>query len=736
MTNPNNGCAECEERTICLTEEIEPDLSDLRIDITDPQQAPAMAKLFPEESADRPVFLPDVTGFSLFQAASAYAAAGWFVLPVAPGTKNPGSVVGSGWQSKSTRNPDEIASWWNANPAYGIALHVGRSGAVAFDLDYGSLAAISESGHADIAEALAAAGGINGTRADGDRGHYLFACEVNEFSNSSGGFERWGEVRGANGVIIAPPTLHPDADTKGGCYRQIRAGALTPLPDVLRAVLSDAGDSVEPLSCVELDNFLQGNSAAGSCGHTSCIHTPKGQVHKFAARTAGGASRHDVMCFDVLPWAFREAIAGCYPARSAFEALRAVWQKAFTAADPRWRRVQLDDEFLRMASWAAAQAAADPGTVHDDAQLRSEDSPKLWRATALRPGSPPSWLAQGRLPRAAISLLVGDEGIGKSLLWVWIAAAITTGKPRFEFGIPAREPARAIVVVTEDDWSTAVRPRLEASGADLDMIDVICTEPDGSGAPTFPRDLHLIRDAAEPALVVVDAWLDTVPASLKVRDPQDARKALHPWKEVAQTTGAAVLLITHTNRDKSADARDRYGITGELRKKARMALYAQADAERRLIVGPEKMNSARPLPASKFDIESVQWFPATHDHDGTVPVLRYIGESDRTARQHVRDAVTKGPAGDEGDDLRELWLYQYLADAADAGVTVRPKEAETAARNNEGISRTTLYRNFHALAKAGLVQAINSGTFPKSTTWQIVNSQEADGTTGDGGTTA
>ncbi|WP_459979897.1 AAA family ATPase, partial [Mycobacterium avium] len=145
-----------------------------------------------------------------------------------------------------------------------------------------------------------------------------------------------------------------------------------------------------------------------------------------------------------------------------------------------------------------------------------------------------------------------------------------------------------ILVVTEDDWQTTVLPRLEVAGVDLAMVSVICAERDGSGAPVFPRDLPLIRNAdPAPALVAVDAWLDTVPSQLSVRDPQQARQALHPWKEVATTTGAAVLLLCHTNRVATANARDKYGATGELRKKARMTLFAQTDDDGHLVVGPE-----------------------------------------------------------------------------------------------------------------------------------------------------
>lgn len=286
--------------------------------------------------------------------------------------------------------------------------------------------------------------------------------------------------------------------------------------------------------------------------------------------------------------------------------------------------------------------------------------PRVWRARDLLPSAPPRWLAKGRLPLASISLLVGDEGIGKSLLWVHIAAAVTTGKPLPEFGIPARDPGRVLVVHTEDEWSFTIRPRLEVAGADVDnMVDVLCTERDGSGAPVFPRDMHLIADAdPAPALIVVDAWLDTVSPGLSVKDPQQARQALHPWREIASATDAAVLLLSHTNRVSSTNARDRYGATAELRKKARMTLFAQADEEGRLVVGPEKMNTAAPIAASAFAITAVQYFPPTDDNEGTVPKLVYVGESDMTAREHLAAAAQE--ADEPGGSPAKAFVYDFL----------------------------------------------------------------------------
>jgi AAA domain/Toprim domain len=290
------------------------------------------------------------------------------------------------------------------------------------------------------------------------------------------------------------------------------------------------------------------------------------------------------------------------------------------------------------------------------------DQPRVFRATELQPARQPEWLARQWLPRAAVSLLIGPEGIGKSLLWVWLVAFITTGKPSPEFGIPARDPARVLLILTEDDWSTEVLPRLLVAGADISMIDVICTQVDGSGSPVFPRDMQLIRETGpDAALIVVDAWLDTVPAQIRVRDTQQAREALHPWKEAATSTGAAVLLVTHTNRITSGDTRDTYGATVGLRQKARMALYGIQDDEGNLVIGPDKANGVATVNANVFRIDSTPHFPPTADHDGTVGQLHHVRESDRTIKAHVLGAYEAERGDDPQEQVNaEMWLRDYL----------------------------------------------------------------------------
>ncbi|NEW49955.1 AAA family ATPase [Nocardia cyriacigeorgica] len=285
---------------------------------------------------------------------------------------------------------------------------------------------------------------------------------------------------------------------------------------------------------------------------------------------------------------------------------------------------------------------------------------KLWKAADLAPSAQPKWLARGRIPVSAVSLLTGDEGKGKSTWWVWLVALVTTGAAFEPFGIPAREPQNVILVLTEDDWSTTVRPRLEVAGADIARVYVICAEPDGSGSPVLPgKDMALLDNPPPFALLVVDAWLDVVPDKYNVKDPQAARLALHPWRELATRLGVAVLLVTHTNRVQSADSRDRYGITSELRKKARSTLFAQHDDEGRLVVGPDKANLAGVVPASVFRVEPVQFWEPANDDDGTVGRVVYVGESDHTATEHAR--LNHENRDSDAQDCRE-WLQRFMDD--------------------------------------------------------------------------
>jgi hypothetical protein len=276
---------------------------------------------------------------------------------------------------------------------------------------------------------------------------------------------------------------------------------------------------------------------------------------------------------------------------------------------------------------------------------------------------PVAWmLAPGYLAAGKVNLLVGAEGIGKSLWTIRAIASITTGDSWGPFTISG-DPAEAIPIATEDGWEDTIRPRLEVASADLDRVHVLCVDNDGTGTPTFPDDMSALRGIEiTPSLVVVDAWIDTVPGGLQVKDPQKARRAVAPWKEYATEAGAAVLLVAHTNRLESQDIRNTYGLSGALRQVARSTMYALEDPDTKaLLVGPNKSNLGAKGVAHRFIKTPVAHFAPPEASDGTVALLESICDHSRSIQdllvEHI-DSAKREPKTKAID----LWLKKALAD--------------------------------------------------------------------------
>ena len=284
------------------------------------------------------------------------------------------------------------------------------------------------------------------------------------------------------------------------------------------------------------------------------------------------------------------------------------------------------------------------------ASKMAESKPVLWR------------LAPGYLAAGKVNLLVGAEGIGKSLWAIRAVASITTGTPWGPFTI-GNGPADAVLIATEDGWEDTMRPRLEVAGADLDHLHVLCADEDGTGTPTFPQDMPVLqKNEVAPSLVVVDAWIDTVEGGLPVKDTQKARQAVAPWKEYAAKTGAAILLVTHSNRQESQDIRNTYGLSGGLRQVARSTMYALEDPDTKaLIVGPDKSNLGAKGVAHWFEKTPVKHFEPTTDSDGTVALLESICDDERSIRDVLAEQADAARPALKTRAI-DLWLRETLSD--------------------------------------------------------------------------
>lgn len=327
-----------------------------------------------------PPSVPEVTGLSLADAALAYAEAGWFVFPLAPGSKDQPVVK---YSTQSSRDPEQIREWWTENPDYGIALHVGRSGAVVFDLDRSSLGDLPP----EMANALTVGVRQSSRCGTTDRGHYVFATGGTTFSNKAKAFGPYGEVRGNNGYIVAAPTPHAKADDGGG-YLWTAPRPIPELPQYLRELLEHRmlhapDDEAPALTDAELRAFLDApeHNQRNQPGRIA------GPRNWFRAQVEAGHSIH-VTILDVLCWALREVRAGALSAFDVMAELQTDFHDAFSGpgrgADDRDRPGS--NEFGSALAWAAAQVRdLDPEELRqrmdrDDPANAEIDEEAFWSA--------------------------------------------------------------------------------------------------------------------------------------------------------------------------------------------------------------------------------------------------------------------------------------------------------------------------------------------------------------------
>ena len=280
-------------------------------------------------------------------AALAYADTGWYILPVKTGSKHPGSIVGKAWPALSSRDPKTITAWF-AGASHGIALHCGRSGAVVIDVDH----------YPNIPdEILAAVETTNcphqSSRPDQPgRGHYLFANTTGRrIGNGLGRLAttpKWGEIRGANGVIIAAPTPHPD----GGHYHWERTGELPALPDYITDALPESTNPEDTATDTQITTFFN--------SHTENLKPEAltGLINALTAKLAAGHSCH-MSTLGILTDAMAEAAAGYYDARTATRKLYQPYLHTVTTGTSTGRiltKTEARTSYAGIVAWAIGQA--------------------------------------------------------------------------------------------------------------------------------------------------------------------------------------------------------------------------------------------------------------------------------------------------------------------------------------------------------------------------------------------
>lgn len=581
---------------------------------------------------------------SMLAAALSYAEHGVPIFPVWPvirgacacrsrGCENPGkhplaSLAPHGLKD-ATIDPAVITSWWTRYPDANIATVT--SWCVVLDVDTRkggdeTLAALEHDHGAlpDAPEVLTGGGG-----------RHLYFAPVPGVTNSA---ERIGaglDIRASGGYVLLPPSTH----ISGRAYAEEVLHPLfeTPLAAMPAWLVTLA--TAEPSATPE----------AGTNWASELAGAPAGRRHAVAVRIAGHLLGKRIAPAEVttILLGFAER---CVP--------------PFDQADV--RRIVAD-----LAAKDATRARAAAGAV-----APPSSDPVLIRLSDVQP-EPVTWLWPQRLAIGKLALFIGEPGVGKTYVALDIAARVTQGGA---WPDGALAPQGGVVILTaEDGLADTLRPRLDATGADVRRV--VALRGVRVGVDTAPFTLERDLPALEAALVAERATLviiDPLSAYLGSRDSyrdSEIRGILGPLAHLSEKYRVAILGLLHLT--KAAQKRLLLRAQGSIAfvAQARTVLAIGEDPEqpaRRLCAGIK--NNLGPLPptlAFRITASGLTWDAASVD--GRAEELLAGDEVILRSEQRDRDAAKK-----------------FLRTALEQGA-VSSKQLQADARDN-GIAQRTLWR--------------------------------------------
>ncbi|MBF6620643.1 MAG: AAA family ATPase [Patulibacter sp.] len=306
------------------------------------------------------------------------------------------------------------------------------------------------------------------------------------------------------------------------------------------------------------------------------------------------------------------------------------------------------------------------------------------------------WLWDERIPRGALTMLVGDPGLGKSQLTARLAQVVTA------------EGGTVLLASAEDSPSYTIVPRLQAAGAVLSRVHhVAITDEHGTeGDIRLPDDLQGLRDQIEAIggvdLLVVDPVMAHLGGKIDSYKDSDVRTALGPLAQLADDFDCAVVAVAHLNKGAGTNATYRVGGSIGFTAAARsvLLLARDPDGDER---GPKRIlantkNNLGPEAASlRCTVEAVLLEPVVVDGHVRQPLTTtskiVIGDECGISGAMLLAASSGDPNGEPRPAADEA--KQFLLAKLEAG-PMRSKALLEEAKS-AGIKEITLRRAKEAL---------------------------------------
>lgn len=447
-----------------------------------------------------------------------YQSIGLNIIPV--GANKIALIKWENYQNKCS-TVEEINRWWEQWPDANIAVVTGKkSGIVALDLD---LKHGRTSKEFQIPPTACAKSGSGGE-------HFFFKYPINSDIKSGSAISGLGvDIRADGGYLL----LSPSTNEAGGLYEWI----------VALESKNDLAEMPEWLKTITIINFNDKKWLFGKDG------VSEGLRNETSASMAGKIlSSTDSELWESLGWEqLKIWNQKCSPPMMEKE-LRNTWKsikKRHTEnGQTQWKNILKE---------------------------KNKKGKAITRCFTDIQSVPISWLWEGRIALGKLTMIVGDPGLGKSLVTTTLATNVSMGYP---WPVDQSKPpiGDVIFISAEDDPADTIKPRLEASEADCTRIHIVeaIQDEDAENGSTermfsFERDIktleNLLSEFPNCKLVIIDP-ISAYLGSADSNKNSDIRGLLAPLSKLAEKYKTAIVLISHLNKNTGENVL--YRTTGSL----------------------------------------------------------------------------------------------------------------------------------------------------------------------------
>jgi archaellum biogenesis ATPase FlaH len=490
---------------------------------------------------------------SVLQTALAYAKQDIRVIPIKQGEKRPPM---QGWQNAATSDPATIRTWFEGqfkDCGLGIATGEFRNRyLIVIDIDdrpeFSGSDTLKdlEQLHGQLPDTVEVITGSGGR-------HIYFLTDAPIRNEASGRLGQGIDVRGIGGQVLAPPTVHPNGKT----YEWVEGKSIanTPPADM-------------PLWMVLILTEKHTDDIPMTYESTANILTEEGPASRYCAATTWP----ELLRQDGWTLAHIDQSGEAHwirPGKDIREGTSATtgWQgkdiiRVFTTSIPNLPA----GAYTRFGYTAAMHHNGDRSAfakklLQEGKALVPVTQPAItdnilinWQDFWTQSFPAEDWLIEPIIPRNQLVVIFAPGGTGKSLLALYIAAALATGREIFA----EPKPPTNVLYMDYEMSQAVLYERLTAMGyngdTDLSRLHYASLPPIGSlDKPEGAKQICDLARTCQAELVIIDTFARAVEGA---ENDADTVRNFYRWTAMnLKQEGRSLMRIDHAGKDLKKGAR-------------------------------------------------------------------------------------------------------------------------------------------------------------------------------------